>query len=158
MDLIYRQYIQINNNCYTPIPNLIFQQVEKSNIEEFKVNYDKDIHYKTRQKFNIVTIVKEHEKEKYIDNLKNNLQKMIGYENIYYISNKKLFNNELLIYIENNLQDNEDEIIKKFIKLTHSNIKYFFNMKVNVYLENIYLPFDENNNLIKNDNFIICDI
>ena len=80
MDLWYRNNIQVNNKVYTTIPNLIRQRVETSNIEEYKVNYDKDMHYRTRQKFNIFTIVEEENKEIYLNNLKNNLQKMIGYE------------------------------------------------------------------------------
>ena len=42
IDLWYRNNIQGNNKVYTTVPNLIRQRVEESNIEEYKVNYDKE--------------------------------------------------------------------------------------------------------------------
>lgn len=157
IDMWFRHYIQTNNNVYTSVPNLIQQRVEESSIEGFKVNYDKDIHYKTRMKFNIFSIVEEKDKELYLENLKNNLQKMIGYEKIYYISNKKLFNNEILHFIDNkNLENNIDELKNNFKdKVNDNEIKYFYYMDINTKFENNYLPFDENNNLILKDNFYI---
>ena len=155
MDLWYRNNIQINSKVYTTIPNLIRQRVEESNIEEYKVNYDKDIHYKTRQKFNIFTVVEEKNKEIYLNNLKNNLQKMIGYEKIYYLSDKKLFDNEILYHVNiNNLESNLEVLKEKFHeKVTDNNIKYFYYMDVNTYLKDNFFPFDENNNLVIKDTF-----
>ena len=129
---------------------MIRQRVEESNIEEYKVNYDKDIHYKTRQKFNIFTVVEEKNKEIYLNNLKNNLQKMIGYEKIYYLSDKKLFDNEILYHVNiNNLESNLEVLKEKFHeKVTDNNIKYFYYMDVNTYLKDNFFPFDENNNLV----------
>ena len=155
IDLWYRQNIQINNKVYTSIPNLIKQRVEKSDIEEYQVNYDKDIHYQTRQKFNIFTIVVEKNKKIYLDNLKNNLQKMIGYEKIYYISEKKILNNEILHYVNiKNLESNIEELKKNFHKkVSDNNIKYFYYMDVNTFLKDDFYPFNENNNLINKNNF-----
>ena len=155
IDMWYRQNIQINNKVFTTIPNLIRQRVEESNIEEYQVNYDKDIHYRTRQKFNIFTIVEEENKERYFDNLKNNLQKMIGYEKIYYISDKELFNNEILHYINRQeLEDNIEKLKEKFHeKVSDNNIKYFYYMDVNTFLKDDFFPFNENNNLVDKKNF-----
>ena len=151
----FREYIQSKNSVYTTIRNLIQQRVEESSIEGFKVNYDKDIHYKTRMKFNIFSLVEEKDKELYLENLKNNLQKMIGYEKIYYISNKKLFNNEILHFIDNkNLESNIDKLKNNFKnKVNDNEIKYFYYMDINTKFENNYLPFDENNNLVLKNNF-----
>jgi GR25 family glycosyltransferase involved in LPS biosynthesis len=155
IDMWFRQYIQTKNSVYTSVPNLIQQRVEESSIEGFKVNYDKDIHYKTRMKFNIFSIVEEKDKELYLENLKNNLQKMIGYEKIYYISDKKLFTNEILVYVnQNDLETNIDELKNNFKnKVNDNQIKYFYYMDINTKFENNYLPFDENNNLVIKDNF-----
>ena len=155
IDMWFREYIQSKNSVYTTIPNLIQQRVEESSIEGFKVNYDKDIHYKTRMKFNIFSLVEEKDKELYLENLKNNLQKMIGYEKIYYISNKKLFNNEILHFIDNkNLESNIDKLKNNFKnKVNDNEIKYFYYMDINTKFENNYLPFDENNNLVLKNNF-----
>jgi GR25 family glycosyltransferase involved in LPS biosynthesis len=157
IDLWYRINIQIKNKVYTTIPNLIRQRVEESNIENFKVNYDKDIHYRTRQKFNIFTIVKENDKDIYLENLKNNLQKMIGYEKIYYISNKELFNYDILHFINiDDLEDNIELLKNNFSKkVNDNNIKYFYYMDFNLKLVENYFPFDENNVLVKNKNFYL---
>jgi len=155
IDIWYRNNIQVKNKVYTTIPNLITQRITYSNIEDCKVNYNKDIHYKTLQKFNIFTIIAKENKEKYLYNLKNNLQKMIGYEKIYYISDKKLFNNKILHYINiKNLESNLKELKEKFHeKVNDNNIKYFYYMDVNIYLKDNFFPFDENNNLVNKKNF-----
>ena len=79
---------------------------------------------------------------------------MIGYEKIYYISNKKLFENEILHYINiNNLESNLQELKEKFHeKVNDNNIQYFYFMDANTYLKDNFFPFDENNNLILKDN------
>jgi GR25 family glycosyltransferase involved in LPS biosynthesis len=155
IDVMFRQSIQSRGNTYTTIPNIITQNVGHSNIEEFQVNYNTDIHYKTRTKFNIFTIINPNEKDTYLKNLKNNLQKMIGYEKIYYISNTKLFNNEILHFIDiNTFNNNNIDLLKKQFPNTvnHNNIKYFYYMDYNMYLtENLYI-FDINCNLILKEN------
>lgn len=156
IDLMYRMYVQKNGNTYTTIPNLITQRNDKSNIEEFSVNYTNDIHYKTRAKFNIFTILKSDQKDIYYSNLINNLTKMIGYENIYYVCDTKLFDNDILRFIDiktipNTDVDNINNLIPTIIN--DNNINYFYNMDANEYfIENFY-PFDENNNLIATTNF-----
>jgi hypothetical protein len=168
IDIWLRTNIQSQGKVYTPIPNLVTQRQEKSNIEEFEVNYSKDIHYKTRVKFNIYTILKSNQKNIYYKNIINNLQKMIGYEKIYYLCDEKIFDNEIFEYINikyienlcdiNNINNiNDINIIKnKFVSITNdNNIKYYYYMDVDEYLnENIY-PFDENNNLIIPEKIII---
>jgi len=158
IDIWLRENIQINNKVYTTIPNLIRQRVGESNIEEYKVNYDKDIHYRTRQKFNIFTIVTERERDIYLKNLKNNLQRMMGYEKIYYISNKKLFNNEILHFINVKHLEKNLEVLKREFpkKVNDNNIKYFYYMDTNIKFYKNFFPFDENNNLVIGDNIYTC--
>ena len=157
VDMWYRDNIQKNNKVFTTIPNLIMQRVEQSNIEEYLVNYDKDIHYRTRQKYNIFTIIKEDQKEKYLCNIKINLKKTIGYEKIYYICENKLFDNEILHHIKRSELENDiNELKNKFPdKVNHNNIKYFYYLDIDTVFSENFFPFDENNNLIKNKNFYI---
>ena len=157
VDMWYRDNIQKNNKVFTTIPNLISQRVEKSNIEEHLVNYDKDIHYRTRQKYNIFTIIKENQKEKYLRNIKINLKKTIGYEKIYYICENKLFDNEILHHIKRSELENDiNELKNKFPdKVNHNNIKYFYYLDIDTVFSENFFPFDENNNLVKNKNFYI---
>ena len=58
--------------------------------------------------------------------IKNNLQKMIGYEKIYQFHEK--------------VNDN--------------NIKYFYYMEANTHLTGNFFPFDENNNLVQTQHLI----
>ena len=80
---------------------------------------------------------------------------MIGYEKIYYLSNKKLFENEILHYTNiNNLASNLEELKEKFhLKVNDNNIKYFYYMDINTKFTENFFPFDENNDLILKDSF-----
>ena len=151
IDIWFRENIQKNGKVYSPVPNLLRQDVGKSNIEEVIVNYDKDLHYKTRFKFNIFTIVNEENKDKYIKNLSHNLMKMIGYENIYYLSEKELFDNEILHFFD--IKKLEGDIKLNFVKNVNHNIQHYYYMDINTRFEDNFLPFDENNNLIQSENF-----
>lgn len=152
----YRNNIQSKEKTYTTIPNLITQQIGDSNIENYEVNYIKDIQYKTRSKYNIFTILNKDDKDLYLNNLKNNLHKMIGYEKIYYIFGEELFNIEILNFININTLENDIELLKINFnnKVNDNNIKYFYYMDKNLYLTENFYPFNENNNLIIKDNFI----
>ena len=156
IDVWYRNNIQSKGKTYTTIPNLITQQIGDSNIENYEVNYIKDIQYKTRAKYNIFTILNKDDKDLYLNNLKNNLHKMIGYEKIYYICGEELFNIEILNFININTLENDIELLKINFnnKVNDNNIKYFYYMDKNLYLTENFYPFDENNNLIIKDNFI----
>ena len=81
---------------------------------------------------------------------------MIGYENIYYISDEKLFDNEILIHLDikmfENIENDKNEILNK---VNDNNIIYYYYMDANIKFTEIFLPFDENNFLIKKDNFYI---
>ena len=151
IDIWYRENIQKQGKVYTTIPNILRQDVGPSNIEGFKVNYDKDLHYKTRFKFNIFTIVNEEDKDKYIKNLSHNLMKMIGYENIYYLSDKELFDNEILHFFD--IKKLEGDTKLNFVKNVNHNIQHYYYMDMETRFENNFLPFDENNNLILPENF-----
>ena len=151
IDLWYREYIQQRGKVYSPVPNLIRQRVGESNIEDVIVNYDKDLNYKTRFKFNIFTIVNEENKDEYIKNLSHNLMKMIGYENIYYLSDKELFDNEILHFFD--IKKLEGDIKLNFVKNVNHNIQHYYYMDIETRFENNFLPFDENNNLILPENF-----
>ena len=159
VDIWYRIYIQSLNKTYTTVPNLITQREEISNIESNIVNYSKDIHYKTRSKFNIFTIINSNDKEKYLNNFKNNLQKMIGYEKIYFICDEDLYEHEILTYV--NINDllkycNASNIKEKFPYFVNDNsIKYYYYMDINEYLTENYYIFDENNDVINNSNIFI---
>ena len=166
IDIWYRINIQSKNNTYTPIPNLITQRFEKSNIEEYTVDYSKGLHYKTREKFNIFTILHNKNKELYYKNLKNNLLKMIGYENIYYICDKKIFDNDILIHVNiNEIYDDIDfkninkticQYITNYLTNKHdSKIVNYYYMDIDEYLTNEYLPFDNDNNLVNNKNMFV---
>jgi len=78
-------------------------------------------------------------------------------EKIYYLSDKELFENEILHYINiNNLESNLEELKEKFHeKITDNNIKYFYYMDVNTHLKTNFFPFDENNNLVDKKNFFL---
>lgn len=80
---------------------------------------------------------------------------MIGYEKIYYLSDKKLFDNEILYHVNiNNLESNLEVLKEKFHeKVTDNNIKYFYFMDVNTYLKDNFFQFYENNNLVIKDTF-----
>ena len=80
---------------------------------------------------------------------------MIGYEKIYYLSDKKLFDNEILYHVNiKHLESNLEVLKEKFHeKVTDNNIKYFYYMDVNTYLKDNFFPFDENNNLVIKDTF-----
>ena len=82
---------------------------------------------------------------------------MIGYEKIYYLSDKKLFDNEILYHVNiNNLESNLEVLKEKFHeKVTDNNIKYFYFMDVNTYLKDNFFQFYENNNLVIKDTFFV---
>jgi GR25 family glycosyltransferase involved in LPS biosynthesis len=157
IDMWFRDNIQSLDKTYTTIPNLISQKINYSNIENYETNYTEHIQYHTRNKFNIFTILYNDDTDKryiYLNNLKNNLQKMIGYEKIYYISNEKLFDIDILHYIDiNSLNCDLSNIKENFPNLVNdNNIKYFYYMDINERFENNYYPFDENNYLVNPNN------
>ena len=155
IDMMYRECIQSKGKCFTTIPNLILQGENESSIENYIVHYSKDIHYKTRQKYNIFTVLNSKKKSDiFFHNLKNNLKKMIGYEKIYYISYEKFFNHNILSFIDRNSLENDIEQLKiNFPNKIHDNsIRYFFYHPFDMYLNDNFIFFDENNNLLQTKN------
>tara|TARA_B100000886_G_C20045938_1_gene335676 strand:+ start:276 stop:527 length:252 start_codon:yes stop_codon:yes gene_type:complete len=82
---------------------------------------------------------------------------MIGYEKIYYLSSKKLFNNKILNFIDINKLEKEIDILKNNFpkKVNDNKIKYYYFMDINDKLNVNFFPFDENNDLVLEDNFYL---
>ena len=155
IDMMYRECIQSKGKCFTTIPNLIIQGTFESSIESFTVHYIRDIHYKTRQKYNIFTVLRNKEEANlFFHNLKNNLKKMIGYEKIYYISYEKYFDYNILSFIDLNFLETDIEQLKiNFPNKIHDNsIRYFLYHPFNMYVNDNFIFFDENNNLLQTKN------